>query len=507
MKNVIRFRGVKATPKSLEKDLLANAKKLSQDPSLIIPKCSGTECRKCAFAKIEKKLAKVASYKDNEAKLLKLASKGDPLVRSYAGTISLALMGKIPFLSTMPLPVGDVSFAVRGKVDAKTAIGLQHFNDPDLRLLAYFDIARDKGLHIYSTEEGLYCSADGPHPPAEYVEEMLGALPYQMKDLSCRRQSAACLGLLWKSQQKTITICQGCARPDNSLHTLTSRIAAEDPTDDFDPQFQYAAECMKPGCSPCLKDMTAQAAAASAQPYREGKSGDKAFIESSLSALVRMVEEKGGIYVMAGKCYGGDAEAFFKDVKGSEQELGLIKGLVKAKGAGVLSDSDQAGRVISALWPVYSLEMLTLASSEATAKAVAAEMTDAAPTVLLAEARRREAGAAILAGLPRLRLGMVGQLADDLARSFKAEGKEAMLKLADKARVKDHRLKAVAFAFMEAVGEGTSHKWQYSKEEHDFGMHLAPLAKKMLEASGGTYAEALKDLVLQSGASEEVLPA
>jgi hypothetical protein len=98
-------------------------------------------------------------------------------------------------------------------------------------------------------------------------------------------------------------------------------------------------------------------------------------------------------------------------------------------------------------------------------------------------------------------------MADDLARSFKAEGKEAMLKLADKARVKDHRLKSVAFAFMETVGEGDSRKWQYSKEEFAFGMHLAPLAKRMLEASGGAYAEALKELVLQSGANEDVLPA
>jgi hypothetical protein len=507
MKNVVRFRGVKATPKTLEKDLIANAKRLAQDPSIIIPKCSGTECRKCAFAKIEKKITKVAQYKDNEAKLLKLASKGDQIVRAYAGTISLALVGKIPFLSTAPLPVGDVSFAVRGIVDAKTAIGIQHFDDPDLRLLAYWEIARKKDLHIYSTEEGIYCSADGPHPPAEYVTEMMGTLPYQLKDGSCKRQGPACLGLVWKSQQKTITVCQGCARADNSVHLLTSRIAASDPADDFDPQFQYAAECKKEGCSPCLKDLTGQAAAANAAAYRQGTSGDKAFIESSLAELTRLVEERGGIYVLAGKCYGGDKEEFFKDIKGTDQELDLIKKLVTSKNAGVLSDSDQAGRVISALWSAYSEEMLTFVSSPATAKKVLEDMADAAPAIALAEARRRESGAAVLAQLPRLKLGPVGQLADDLARAYKSEGKDSMVRMADKARSKDNRLKAISFAFMEAVGEGASRKWQYTKEELDFGMHLAPMAKKMLEATGGPYAEALKALVLNSGASEEVLPA
>jgi hypothetical protein len=507
MKKVIRFRGVKATPKTLEKDLLANAKRLAQEPTLIIPKCSGTECRKCAFAKIEKKILKVAQHKDNEAKLLKFASKGDHIVRAYAGAISLALVGKIPFLSTLPLPVGDVSFAVRGTPDPKAAIGIQHFDDPDLRLLAYWEIARKKGLHIYSTEEGIYCSADGPHPPAEYVAEMMEALPYQLKDDTCKRQGPACMDLVWKSQKRSISICQGCARTDNSMHTLTSRIAAADPADDFDPQFHYTAECKKEGCSPCLKDLTGQAAAANASAYRQGTNGDKAFIDGGLQELTRLVEEKGNLYVMAGKCYGSDAEAFFKDIKGTDQEMEVIRKLVASKNAGVLSDSDQASRVISILWPMYSEEMLTIASSAATAKKVLEDMADAAPTIMLAEARRREAGAATLAQLPRLKLGPVGQLADELARIFKSEGKDPMVRAADKARSKDNRMKAVSFAFLEAVGEGASRKWQFKKEELDFGMHLAPFAKKMLEASGGAYAEALKELVLNSGASEEVLPA
>jgi hypothetical protein len=57
------------------------------------------------------------------------------------------------------------------------------------------------------------------------------------------------------------------------------------------------------------------------------------------------------------------------------------------------------------------------------------------------------------------------------------------------------------------VGEGASRKWQFSREESEFGMHLSPWARRMLDSTGGAYAEALKELVLQSGAGEEVLPA
>ena len=74
-----------------------------------------------------------------------------------------------------------MSFAVRGKVDAEYLIGVQYFDDPDLRLLAYFQEAKDSDLHIYSSPESLYCSSDGPRVPASYSKEMLATAPYELK--------------------------------------------------------------------------------------------------------------------------------------------------------------------------------------------------------------------------------------------------------------------------------------------------------------------------------------
>ena len=95
MGRAVRFRGVKATPKTLEKDLLGKASRLASDPSLLIPKCE-QQCRRCGYDKLLKKMEKVAHYKDDADTLQDLATRGDQLVRAYAATISLAASGKIP---------------------------------------------------------------------------------------------------------------------------------------------------------------------------------------------------------------------------------------------------------------------------------------------------------------------------------------------------------------------------------------------------------------------------
>jgi hypothetical protein len=169
----VKFRGVKATPKALEKGLIETSKMLRDNPAIIIPQCSGEKCSKCRFDKVQRKIEKVSNFKDDPEKLNKLAKRGDQLVRAYAAAISLAASGKIPYLTAAQLPVGEVSFAVRGKVDREKLIGIQHFDDPDLRLLAYFDIAKKRDLHIYSTDERLFCSEGGAKVPEKYVTEML----------------------------------------------------------------------------------------------------------------------------------------------------------------------------------------------------------------------------------------------------------------------------------------------------------------------------------------------
>ena len=89
-----RFRGAKAAPKTLEKDLLEKSRMLALDPKLLMPRCT-KECRRCDLKKAQVKMAKVAERRLDPKKLEFSMNWGDHLVRAYAATISLHLAGKI----------------------------------------------------------------------------------------------------------------------------------------------------------------------------------------------------------------------------------------------------------------------------------------------------------------------------------------------------------------------------------------------------------------------------
>ena len=99
-----RFRGIKKTPKNMEKEMLATSQRLADDPSLVVPKLL-EDVRKSPFAYLEKQLSKVQDRRGDAEKLIKLAGKGDQFVRAYAAAISLSASGKLPYLTTATFSV------------------------------------------------------------------------------------------------------------------------------------------------------------------------------------------------------------------------------------------------------------------------------------------------------------------------------------------------------------------------------------------------------------------
>jgi hypothetical protein len=506
MGRAVRFRGVKATPKTLEKDLLSKASRLASDPSLLIPKCE-QKCRRCGYDKLLKKMEKVAQYKDDADTLQDLATRGDQLVRAYAATISLAASGKIPFLTSKKTPEGDVSFAVRGKVEAEYLIGVQYFDDPDLRLLAYFQDAKDGDLHFYSTSESLYCSSDGPKVPASYSKEMLATAPYELKaDNSCGHPEAV-IGLIinWRSAKINIFVCQECADEVNLLHHLLSRIAAREPWDDFDIDVRYSPRCVT-DCGACRMKEKFAMSEGLREAYEKGQLSDVMLLSRYIQEREAHLQRSGGeLYISGDECFGRNKEAFLARLKGNEAELIALSGVVRAKPMPIISVNDQAGRIITDLWPQLKEELLAQVAGPEIVKSVLANPGNLTPPQLIFEARKQQLSRSVISRLPDYAIkGPIGTIADDLARAFKTEGKTAMVRLLDRNRPRETRSKAVAYGFLVAVGEADSRNWQYTKEEIDFGRYLGEFVQVLLAAEGNDYDQALLNLLTASGATEEL---
>lgn len=499
-----RFRGAKATPKTLEKDLLEKSRLLAGKPQLLMPRCT-RECRRCDIRKAVEKMEKVSKVRSEPRKLEHAMNWGDHLVRAYAATISLHEAGKVPYLAATKTPMGEVSYAVRGKVNRDKLIGVQHYDHPELRLLALWDIAQKRGLHIYSTEKGAVCSPDGPKPPEEYVDEAISLLPYDIDDEgNCpHAKDGRGIKVRWKGAGVTIAVCPSCSGDVNTVHVLAGRIAAENPTDDFEVEVVSELRC-DGDCQGCRVKEAYLLPRDLVERYLKAELNDATLLEEYTKARSAAVRERQDeVYMIGATCYGRDKERFLAALRGSDVEKKAVSGLISSRKMCILSRTDQAANLISDLWPEHKRELLSAVASPEIVDRVLAERSELTPSQMVTEAGRMESYKGIEGTLPSFsKLGPVGAYADRIARTAKTEGKEAAMRHIEKSKGADHRMRSVAFAFISALGEGQTKGWQFTREEMDYGAYLAPFAQRLLDGQGEEYAEALKLLLEASGSNE-----
>ena len=157
--------------KSMEKKLVENAKKLREDPYLILPDYEDNYSRKY-FDKIKRNLDRVNRFNDDLKKLEKLSYKRG-LDGALAGTLIIAHSEKAPYLAVAKFPTGDVSYAQRGRAEKEKLIAVQHFDNPILRLLGIKDIALKRRLHVYSWDEGYVSTGLEANPPEDFISFLI----------------------------------------------------------------------------------------------------------------------------------------------------------------------------------------------------------------------------------------------------------------------------------------------------------------------------------------------
>lgn len=501
----IRFRGAKATPKTLEKGLLEKSKALAENPHIVMPKCS-KDCRKCAIKKAISKMEAVSDRRDNEKKLAAATLRGDPIVKAYAATISLAMDGKIPYLATAKTPMGEVSYAMRGNADRDLLIGLQHYDHPQFRLMAFWKVADKYDLHIYSCEDNAICCPDGPEAPQEYIDDIVELLPYDLDDnFCCPHSEGEHLDIQWNSANITIHVCTSCAKEGNTVHTLASRIAAKNPTDDFSISIDRGLQCLSE-CDVCPIKEKSQIDPNLLARYLRGEISDSVLLEQYRIDWAKGLQSAGNeLYIINESCFGSDKEKFIEALRGTDSEKEALKKFISSGKRCIISRNDQIPNLLSDLWKDYAREILSGIASPETVSTVLSDRTDLAPSQMLAEAVRLESHIMINNKLPALAtMGPVASFCDDVARTYKTEGKTAAMRTLEKSKGANHNMRSLTYALLAAVGEGQSKAWQFTREEMDFGTYLVPFAKKLLDAEGNEYANALNLLLEASGAMEKV---
>ncbi|DAC72846.1 MAG TPA: hypothetical protein DSN98_02955 [Thermoplasmata archaeon] len=497
----------RTAPKSQEKYLIENAKKLQENPFLILPTC--TDGSEKYFQKLRKQLTKIHRHNTNEDKLEKLANKKG-LDGALAGTLLLAISEKAPYLAALTFPTGDITYAQRGKADKEKLIAVQHFDDPVFRLRGIKDIVFKKKLHVYSWENGYVCTGREAHPPMEFIDFIRKKIdlsstkdviscPHVPADIAKKKEylSLTYLRIEWAPAQTIIAVCENCAKSTkNTMFTVSKYMLQQNLSDDF------AIEVMTDfgkhsGLSEKQKNTHLQ-------EYLAGTLTDYEFIKhiaKSQEAQVKQAEEK--IFVLDGVSYGTDVTGFIEALKPDAHEKTALEFFLNKSQQPLIVSKITPSKILERYWNDYGNEFLASILDDPT-MADSLFGLDDTPSNIIKLAYEYKQRRMILSQLPVYgSLPPLAAFADNVARTYMTFGEKKAL-----AEIKKHpdtpKAKSIAYAFLLTLGKATEVKWKYSKEEVDYGEFLKEYTKKLLAVTPQEYSAVLQELLTACGSSETI---
>jgi hypothetical protein len=514
--------GARTASKVQEKELISKAKKLLKNPDFIVPKCEHEG--RCTFDKIRRQIKRVQSLADDDKRLAKLARSGDQLARAYAATLLLAHSEKAPYLAVFRTPFGEIAYALRGKVKKEKLIGVQHYDKPKWKLLSVIDLASKKGLHIYSTKKGMVCMGKEAKPPEYFVKEMISGLKYDLKkegkiytcdhislkDLEKRKPTSNPYILLkWKSADINIGVCDKCnSKKSNIMASITQNIAIPKPEDDFDIDVITSLRC-KTDCEHCNIEKHLDVDEETKKSYFEGTLSDYGLMKKHLENYEEFLKNGDKkVYVKDEDCYGNDMNAFIDALNPMEEERKGLKTILEKVDTPVVVSKATPNKVLGMFWEEYGKEAIkAIVGDEQTVQRLFDEAdTSTSPSQVLKEASILTKERDIISALPRYKvLPPIAKFANNIARIYMTQGKNDTLRAIEHYKGGDTRIKSVAYAFLLALEQGASKKWQYTKTEIDFAQFLKEPASKLLNSGPEEYHDNLQGLLSATGSTKKLI--
>ncbi|MDH7507147.1 MAG: hypothetical protein QHH15_05110 [Candidatus Thermoplasmatota archaeon] len=498
---------VRTASKSMEKNLIENAKNLMKNPYHILPDYSDNYSNKY-FSKIKKSIDKVNRFKDDQKKLEKLSNKKG-IVGALAGTLLLAYSEKAPYLGVLNLPTDDITYAQRGKAEKEKLIGIQHFDDPVLRLFAIKDFVLKKKLHVYSWDEGYVSTGIEAKPPKKFIDFIIKNL-----NLTFKNHTTTCkdidpdviekkkplnknyLIIHWKSADLIIAICEDCAKfTKNTVFNMTKYFLEPKISEDL--KIEVIGRLK--GCNE-KEDIQTQ----NLKEYLSGELTDLEFIKKNIKHQENLIKDsKKKFFILDNISYGKDIDGFIKALKPNNIEKEALEYILPQLNEPVILNNVTPNKVLERFWKDYGLKFIkTIIEDEEMAKKFF--LLEDSPSNILDSIYKYKERQKILSKLPKYKkLPQLARFIDDVVRVYKTFGeKEAIMEI--KKRPDDPKAKSIAYAFLLVFEKAEDKKWQFSHVEIEYGNFLKEYAKNLLLSKPEDYHKNFQNLLSACGSSENI---
>lgn len=527
--------GARTASKGTEKELKRKAKRLAKDPSLVLPRCTVDVP---FFNSIGKKLKDVQAKQDNRAALEKLAKKGDRLVRAYAGTLQLLHEDKIQYLAVLRTPYGDVPYALRGQTSREKLAGVQNYDNPRVKMMAYLEDVKKKKLFMFITEDEVICTGTDPKPPKEVLEPLPKRLGNNMKrkgdmilspDLD---QNVVEKRLPFREPYLVVrwvpagidlarTLTHASQNKDNMFATCASFMATDKISKHFEVDVQIRPICKKGPSCPCnppekeeeklgfLERLGRVKPPTNKENYLEGKMMDHRLIEKERDEYISRLKEVGEtVYIIENRCFGDSKKELLDRLKFKGDELDIMKKFLDLAKGPIISYDKTPNLIMAPFWEEVGLDLLKqIIGDKKIASRVFKEypVPRYQPMTVIDEARffLEEKKVRNLLPRPKDPPKMI-EFAYECTIAYLVRGSEGASKILDTFQGDDIKLKAAKYAFVEHLDLAKTSGWSYTTHEVGYAQGMDSIVERIIDKDPERFKAGLRELWKATGSTKDL---
>jgi hypothetical protein len=491
--------GAKTATKDQERAYLERFRRLAEEPDLLVPRWAGPGSD--PLDGLRRDLRKVSARRESGF-WLKWYGRGKHLHSAYAQTLLVLRGGRIVSFAAMKFRGHDVKYILRGNGLRDKLIGLQNFDQPDVRLLAYLDLARRRRLVLVSSDDDFVAyPPGGPIPPETLQQLLLDAEvethPHE-DELRCVHAADGGMLLAYDLPElgRRVALCRACIRRlEGRFQDLVERhVLGPSGSLRVVRRARGVGRNVHPPEAAAEADRLLQAAAEDAE--RKAKDfedvRDEDLLDWTEEALLARLEERTGGYVLVDRDLWLDAFAEAARRYG-EDDLGQ-RALAQAwqlSPPRVRTADSTLNRLLEPTWAEHGPAILHALAGEALERHDVAPLAELKPADAFAALGRRLKTEERFASYPRFdELPPPLRLAHDLFKAHRT-GDSAFFQRRLSDGVRDTSLKPLTLALARAFGQSAGIEWQYAPHEKDQALFWEPASRALARADPTTYVEAL----------------
>lgn len=489
MPQMRRKSSIRTATGATQEQFLDRVRQVAEDPTLLLPEVVGPE--PAPLARLRRKLEQA---KDGKLPFTARFDKG--LLGAVRAARQVAAMSSAPRLLDARIDGNRRFYLQRGQAKRLVNLGVQNWDDPLALLLAYGPLAVKHGLHFFAGSQ-LWCTGSTPRPPPPWFADLAERTGV---DLVADDDGAACphadrprVELRLRGGPR-ILVCGDCGHEakDEAVrnmhgHVLNRCCIADQPSRPVDVTARLPGGAEAP--------LTEGAVLA----YRQGRNNEADLLEVAVKAWRGQVGAQGSArFVLGARDFGGDQEAFLTALDIPDWEREPLRILTAG---GHVGEATGLADVLATHRDRLPAALDALLGPGEGAGFVARHPGVEARTILRL-AREEGERRAKTRGLPKLEgLGELGAWIDTFAREARTKNRAELLqRVRREAQGTGHP--AHYYAFLVALGMESEGARSFGSDQKEAGKHWAPLAKRILEAEGEAYREALLAYLRETGAGE-----